>query len=61
MLCVFLEADGDEVDEISAQEDFEDKLKDCIDGLTQKRYPIHHTCTLLFDHHVLTSTGPVEL
>ena len=28
---------GDEIDEISAQELFEDKLKDVIDGLTQKR------------------------
>ena len=32
------DAEPDEVDEISGQEDFEDKLKDCIDGLTQKRY-----------------------
>ena len=26
------------VDETSAQEEFEEKLKDCVEGLTQKRY-----------------------
>ena len=31
---------GDEVDESSAQEDFEDKLKEIIDMLTQKRYVV---------------------
>ena len=38
-VCFLLpDVEGEEVDEISAQEDFEDKLKDCIDGLTQKRF-----------------------
>ena len=33
----FTERENDDVDESSAQENFEDKLKDAIDGLTQKR------------------------
>ena len=28
---------AEEVDELAAQENFEDKLKDVIDGLTEKR------------------------
>lgn len=35
---MFQSPGGDEIDEISAQELFEDKLKDVIDGLSQKRY-----------------------
>ena len=31
-------AAADELDEVAAQESFEDKLKDVIEGLTEKRY-----------------------
>lgn len=34
-------------DESSAQENFEDKLKDCIDGLTEKRYWIMNSAHIL--------------
>ena len=30
--------DADVVDESSAQEDFEEKLKECIEGTSQKRF-----------------------
>lgn len=33
----FSEGEAEGVDETSANENFEDKLKDAIDGLTQKR------------------------
>jgi hypothetical protein len=32
-----IDLDGEEVDEFSVVDNFEDKLKDVIDGLTQKR------------------------
>ena len=40
-LIMVLPGADEEVDETSALEDFEDKLKDTIDGLTQKRYIVY--------------------
>ena len=40
-MCCFVGATealpSGEVDEVAGLEDFEEKVKDCIDGLTQKR------------------------
>ncbi len=42
-VSVAAEGGGDEVDELANQEEFEDQLKDCIDGITQKRYVCTYT------------------
>ena len=47
-MCYVIDEGAEEgtsnVDETSAQEEFEEKLKDCVEGLTQKRYDYYRTC-----------------